>query len=320
MNYSLIARALAAVCVILAYAAPLTAEEPMSMPALAPPELIERRVLFGNPERFQGRLSPNGELMSFRAPLDGVMNLWVGERGDFDSVRPITDDKGRGIPSHFWALDSEHVLYIRDEGGDENWHLYSVELESGDIVDLTPYDGVQAQMLAQDEHHPGVAVVGMNDRDPRWHDIYRVELSTGERTLLLKNDRFSSVYVDHELRVRIGMEANDSGGFDVYALRDGEWQRLLEIPFEDSLTTSLIGFDGSNSAGYMLDSRGRDKAALVKVDLRDGSLDVIAASDKVDIGGVVMDPRPTSPLRTRSTTSRNSTTLLTRRWRPSWPY
>ena len=293
---SLIARTLSVLCLSFSFIGSAAADEAVAMPALAPPKLIERKVLFGNPERYQGRLSPNGELMSFRAPLDGVMNLWVGERGDFDSVRAITDDTGRGIPSHFWALDSEHVLYIRDEGGDENWHLYSVELESGDIVDLTPFDGVQAQMVAQDEHHPGVAIVGMNDRDPRWHDIYSVELSSGDRTLLLQNDRFTSVFVDNDLRVRVGMEANDSGGYDVYILRGEEWQDLLEIPFEDSLTSSIIGFDGSNEAVYMLDSRGRDKAALVRVDLSDGSLELIAESDKVDIAGVVMDPKTHEPV------------------------
>ena len=138
-------------------AAPVTVEQPA---------LIDRSVLFGNPTRFQGRLSPDGKQMSFRAPLDGVMNLWVGDRGDYSSVRAITQDTGRGIPAHFWALDSQHVLYIQDQGGDENWHLYSVELDSGTTIDLSPFEGTQAQMLAQSEKTPGIAIVGMNDRDP----------------------------------------------------------------------------------------------------------------------------------------------------------
>ena len=157
------------------------AEDPVTEQLAEQPPIIERSVLFGNPLRFQGRLSPDGTKMSFRAPLDGVMNLWVGERGDFSSVKAITSDTGRGIPSHFWALDSQHVLYIQDQGGDENWHLYSVDLASGETIDLSPYEGTQAQMLAQSETAPGVAIIGMNDRDPKWHDIYSVDLKTGER-------------------------------------------------------------------------------------------------------------------------------------------
>ena len=147
------------------------ADAPVETQQAEQPPIIERSVLFGNPIRFQGRLSPDGTKMSFRAPLNGVMNLWVGDRGDFSSAKAITSDTGRGIPSHFWALDSQHVLYTQDLGGDENWHLYSVDLASGETIDLSPFDETQAQMLAQSESAPGIAIVGMNDRDPKWHDI-----------------------------------------------------------------------------------------------------------------------------------------------------
>jgi len=87
----------------------------MAPAQIAAPALIERKVLFGNPSRFQGRLSPDGSQMSFRAPLEGVMNLWVAPAGEFDKARPVTRDKGRGIPSHFWTLDSKNILYIQDQ-------------------------------------------------------------------------------------------------------------------------------------------------------------------------------------------------------------
>ena len=262
----------------------------------SPPPLIERTVLFGNPMRFQGRLSPDGTKMSFRAPLDGVMNLWVGERGDFDSVRPITNDTGRGIPAHFWALDSEHVLYIRDEGGDENWHLYSVDLASGEITDLSPYEGVQAQMAAQSERVPGVVLVGMNDRDPKWHDLYRVDLATGERELLAENNGLASILVDHDLNVRLATEPTPSGGFNVLSWSDDEWQPLFEVPFEDAQTTTILGFDEQSQGVYMLDSRNRDTAALVHLDLGDMSVDIIAESAGVDITSVLIDPRSHKPV------------------------
>ncbi len=260
------------------------------------PPLIDRSVLFGNPVRFQGRLSPDGAKMSFSAPLDGVMNVWVGDRGDFDSVRPITNDTGRGIPAHFWALDSQHVLYTRDEGGDENWHLYSVELASGTIIDLSPYEGVQAQMVAQSERVPGVVIVGMNDRDLKWHDLYRVDLASGVRSLLAENNGFASILVDNDLAVRLATEPTPEGGFKVLKLSGEAWEPLFEVPSEDALTTNILGFDEENRGVYMLDSRDRDTAALVHLKLDDLALTTIAESDQVDISSVVIDPRSHKPI------------------------
>lgn len=286
-----VAKIPAAILVALAF----TAYEPHVAEAEAPP-MIEREVLFGNPMRFQGRLSPDGSKMSFRAPLDGVMNIWVGGRGDFDSVKPVTNDAGRGIPAHFWALNSTHVLYIRDQGGDENWHLYSVELDSGVITDLTPYEDVQARMQAQSERVPGVVVVGMNDRDPKWHDVYSVDLATGERTLLAENDRFSSILVDNALKVRLATETTASGGYTVLKLNDGEWQEIFEVPFEDNLTSRILGFDNEDHGIYMLDSRGRNTSALVHLNLDDLSSTTIAESGDVDVTSVIFDPRSNQPI------------------------
>ncbi|MBT8052383.1 MAG: S9 family peptidase [Xanthomonadales bacterium] len=276
--------------------APSQETESEEVASLTPPPLIDRTVLFGNPMRFQGRLSPDGKKMSFRAPLDGVMNIWVGDSGDFDSVRPITNDTGRGIPSHFWALDSEHVLYTRDEGGDENWHLFSVDLASGEITDLTPYEGVQAQMVAQSERVPGVVVVGMNDRDPKWHDLYKVDLGTGERQLLVENNGFASFVVDNDLNVRLASEPTISGGFKILGSSDGEWKLLFEVPFEDAQTSSVLGFDEQNRGVYMLDSRERDTSALVHLDLSDMTVKTIAESEGVDVSSVIIHPRSHEPI------------------------
>lgn len=266
-----------------------------ALSATKQPPIIERSVLFGNPTRFQGRLSPDGEQMSFRAPLDGVMNLWVGKKGDYSSVKAITDDRGRGIPSHFWALDSQHVLYTQDQGGDENWHLYSVDLSSGEITDLSPYEGTQAQMIAQSEKAPGIVVVGMNDRDPKWHDVYSVELATGKRTLLSENNGFASILVDNSLKVRLATKSTPSGGLQVLLKSGDDWQPLFEIVFEDVQTTSILGFDENNEGIYLLDSRDRNTAALVHMKLADQSLTTIAESDRVDISSVLIDPRSHKP-------------------------
>ncbi|MFI2812190.1 S9 family peptidase [Microbulbifer zhoushanensis] len=265
-------------------------------PAIQQVKLIDRELLFGNPSRYQGRLSPNGKLMSFRAPLDGVMNLWVAPAGDIDAAKPVTRDTGRGIPLHFWALDSEHLLFTRDKNGDENWHLYSIELDSGEITDLSPYEGVRAEMIAQSESRPGEVIVGMNDRDPRWHDLYRVDLKTAERELLYENDGYRSFYFDNELTLRLATKSTPSGGFKVFARAGDSWEEVFEVGVKDTFTTSILGFDAANAGIYMLDSRGRDKATLVHYQLESGTSKVLAESEKADISDVLMHPRKHTPI------------------------
>ncbi|MBY5991896.1 S9 family peptidase [Ferrimonas balearica] len=272
-----------------------SAPAPEQTQTVTPPPLIERSVLFGNPDRFQGRISPDGQRMSFRAPVEGVMNLWVGPLGDFDQAKPITQDRGRGIPAHFWALDGQNVLYIQDQNGDENWHLYRVALDSGEVLDLSPYPGVQAQMVAQSRRHPGKVVVGMNDRDPRWHDLYLVDLDSGARTLLAENTGLASILVDHDLKVRLALSSAQDGGQTVLQWQDETWVERFTIPTEDMLTTSILGFDADNAGVYLLDSRGRDTAALMHYRLSDGALTELASADGVDVSGVLIDPQSHKP-------------------------
>lgn len=271
-------------------------------PGLAPVSkehtaLIDRELLFGNPSRSQGRLSPDGRQMSFRAPLDGVMNIWVAPAGQIDKARAITKDRGRGIPAHFWALDSDHVMYIQDKNGDENWHIYSVNLGNDEVTDLSPYEATQANLVGQDQSQPGVAIIGMNDRDPRWHDIYRVNISTGERSLLLENNTYGDVWVDNDLQVRLAGESTSTGGLIIHHLQqDGEWQELLRIGKDDARSFSVLGFNAENTGIYLQDSRGRDVAALLQLDLVSGASEVIVAPTEVDVANVLIDPRNHQPV------------------------
>ncbi|WP_295803711.1 S9 family peptidase [uncultured Microbulbifer sp.] len=258
--------------------------------------LIDRELLFGNPERWQGRLSPDGEKMSFLAPLNGVMNVWVAPVGEFKAATAVTKDTGRGIRQHFWGMDSQHLLYIRDNNGDENWHLYSVDLESDKTTDLTPFEEISARLLAQSADYPGRAVVAINNRDSRWHDPYLVDLNNGERTLLVENSGFADFVLDNDLRVRLGLSPTKAGGFTVSQLIEQNWIELFEIPGEDALTTSILGFDKSNRGIYLQDSRGRDKAALTHLDIESGKLTVLAESDIADISSVIMHPATHTPM------------------------
>ncbi|TKB46602.1 S9 family peptidase [Thalassotalea mangrovi] len=264
--------------------------------AVVAPALIDRKVLFGNPSRFQGRISPDGEMMSFRAPLNGVMNVFVGKRGDFDSVKPITNDTGRGIPVHFWSLDGKYVMYTQDKDGDENWHLYAVNLQSGEIKNLTPYPNTRAEIIAQSQARPGVAVVGLNDRDPKWHDAYLVDLASGKRTLLADATGLGAIIVDNNLDVRLGMKSLPDGSYQILQREGAGWHEIFKIPFSDTLTTYILGFDGENKGIYMLDSRDRNTAALVHLDLESKEKTVIVSDDDVDVGSVVFDPKSHQPI------------------------
>lgn len=117
------------------------------------PELIPLEVLLGNPQKVQPQVSPDGSRLGYIAPVHGVLNVLVGEIGR-DDYRPVTKDTDRGIRWFAWAHDNRHLLYIQDQKGDENWRLYTVDLETGELLDRTPFDGVQAQILAHRKRFP----------------------------------------------------------------------------------------------------------------------------------------------------------------------
>ncbi len=126
--------------------------------------------------RIQGSISPDGAKISFLAPVNGVLNVWVGPVGG--EPRPVTSDGGRGIWSYYWASDSRRVVYLQDRDGDENWRLFSVELGSEKVRCHTPYESAQARVLALPRHQKSRIAVGINRDDPRYHDLYAVDLGS----------------------------------------------------------------------------------------------------------------------------------------------
>ncbi|MDQ7088698.1 MAG: hypothetical protein Q9Q13_12940 [Acidobacteriota bacterium] len=149
--------------------------------------LIPREVLFGNPGRAAPRISPDGDRLAYLAPSpQGVLNIWVRTLGRQDDTQ-VTDDRQRGIRSYTWTHDGRHLLYVQDREGDENWHVHLVHAAERSTRDLTPFDGVRAQGVMLDRHHPGQMLVGLNRSDPSIFDVYRVDLDSGEMTLDTKN-------------------------------------------------------------------------------------------------------------------------------------
>jgi len=155
-------------------------------------DLIPLAVLFGNPERVSPRLSPDGTRLAWIAPHDGVLNVWLapispGSGVDWAAARVVTDDADRGIRQFAWAHDGRHLLYLQDTGGDENWRLHDVDIQTMERRDLTPFEGVQTQLIASERAFPDEILIGLNKDNPQLHDVYRVDLRTGELTLELAN-------------------------------------------------------------------------------------------------------------------------------------
>jgi dipeptidyl aminopeptidase/acylaminoacyl peptidase len=251
---------------------------------MSQPDLIPIDVLFGNPERQLPHISPDGTKLSFLAPDEGVMNVWVGTLGA-DDAKPVTRDRVRGILQYQWAFDGRHVLYLQDRAGDENWRLHTVDLETGDVVDRTPFDGVQARVLATSEHVPDEVLVGLNSDDPRYHDVYRLTLSTGALTKEIPNPGFDGWLVDRRLGVRGATRPRDDGGIQ-YLRRDGdEWNVFVDVEPDDYVlnVTHSMGFDESGTRFFMISAQGSDKGRLVAIDVDTGASTDLASDDRNDI-------------------------------------
>jgi len=272
------------------------AEEPTPTPAPTPvptpiPELIPREVLFGNPDKVSVALSPDGTKISFLAPVGGVMNVWVGPADDPAAAKPVTNDTGRGIPAYGWTYTNEHILYRQDKAGDENWRVYSVKVNTGETIDLTPSEGVQARTQAISPEFPEEILIALNDRIPQLHDLYRVNIDTGERTLVLENEGFVSFVIDDEYNIRFAARVTPDGGLEYLSpTEEGDWELFMHIPMEDILTTSLLWFDKTGEILYMIDSRDRNTSALFALDLQTGEQTLIAEDPKADLSDVMVHP------------------------------
>ncbi|MGH9180667.1 MAG: S9 family peptidase [Acidimicrobiales bacterium] len=262
--------------------------------------LIPRSVLFGNPERISPHLSPDGGRLAYVAPVDGVLNVWVAtldHDGTIGDATPVTDDRDRGIRMYFWAHDGRHLLYVQDRGGDENWRLYGVDLQGGGPArDLTPFEGVQAQVVKRSRRHPGTVLVGLNRANPELHDVYRLDLATGDLDKVVDNPGFVGWVADRDLVVRAGMAPTAEGGMDLMVREgsgasDDEWRLLLHVDQEDALTTGPLSFTADGRALYLVSSVGANAGRLVRLGLQDGAVaEVLAEDPRYDVADATLDP------------------------------
>jgi len=265
-------------------------------------ELIPRSVLFGNPERTSPRISPDGTRLAWIAPRDGVLNVWVAPIGGADGVdwaaaQAVTEDTDRGVRVFGWARDGRHVLYLQDVGGDENWRLYDVDLVSMARRDLTPFEGIHANIIATSKRRPTEVLVGINADNPQLHDVYRLDLVTGDLVKEIANPGYAAWVADEDLVVRCALEPLPDGAFDVL-VRDadpGDWRKLLTIPAEDATSSEVVSFSGDGRSLLMISAAGSNTGRLTRVDLSTGAAEVLAEDPAADVSGTVLHPDTRDP-------------------------
>jgi len=254
-------------------------------------KLIPLEVLLGNPERVGARIAPDGKRLSYLAPLDGVMNVFVGDAGS-GNERPVTHDTDRGIQDYLWAHDDRHLMYVRDKDGSEDFRLYDVDLETGVERDLTPLDGVQCRVIAHRKDFPNDVLIAINKDNPRLHDVYRLDLTTAALEKVVENPGFFSWVVDADLQVRGAVMPLPDGGAAIMVRDDeaSDWRPLLKVPPEDAELTAPLGFTKDGNAMYLRMSVDANAGRLVQMDIATGAVEVIAEDPAYDIVDAVFNP------------------------------
>jgi dipeptidyl aminopeptidase/acylaminoacyl peptidase len=256
------------------------------------PPIISRDVLFGNPERTSPELSPDGSRLAWLAPdTKNVLQVWVKTVGK-DDDKIVTADKKRGIRQYYWAKDNRTLLYLQDSDGDENFHIYGVDLADGNVRDYTPFQGVRASVTDLNPDHPNEVVVELNLRDRHLFDVHRLNLRTGALELDTQNPGDVSAWAtDPNFRVRAAQISTPDGGTELRIRSDEKapWKTLLKVGPEEIL--NWVSFTGDGQGAYLISSIGRDTAAVVEKNLATGAEKVVAASDEVDADTVVVHPK-----------------------------
>lgn len=257
-------------------------------------DLIPRRALFASSGRSYARLSPDGSKIAFVAsPSGGPDHLWVAPATNPAAAIELNPPGTESISRFDWAYTSAHLLYAKDSTGDENTHVFVVDITTGHERDLTPIRGAQASVARLSPGVPNEVLVNRNDRDPRHQDLHRVDILTGKSTLVFQNDEYVTVVADDSFTPRLGVKVDAESGANVIDVNDGakRFRQLTVIPFEDTLTTKVLGVDASGAKALLADSRDSDLAALVELDLTTGAARALVRDDQADVHAVLQHPR-----------------------------
>lgn len=266
------------------------------------PPVIDRALFFGDPEISGSQLSPDGRYLSFIKPFNGTRNIWVKKAdAPFASATPITNDQKRPISGYFWSRDSKYVLYTQDQGGDENFNVYAVDPTAAPAAgqpvpaarNLTDAKGVRALIYSVPKGDPDTLYVGINERDKAWHDLYRVKISTGERTLLRENrDRVAGWVFDEQGQLGLAARTTDNGSTEILRVDSDALTKVYECSVFE--TCQPVRFHKDGRQVYMITNKGDvDLIGLVLFDPATGKETLVESDPKkrVDFGNALFSDR-----------------------------
>src|SRR5262249_45861579 len=257
------------------------------------PPIIDRQLIFGDPEIAGSQLSPDGRFFSFLKPFHGTRNIWVKRTEEpFDKAKPITADTKRPISQYFWSRDSKFILYAQDSGGDENFNVYAINPAdppaTGSEVpaarNITDLKGVRAILYAVPKSDPDIIYCGLNDRDKAWHDLYKVRISTGERTLLRKNtERLVGWDFDLTDRLRLAERSAENGDTEILRVDDNGFSKIYSCNVFE--TCGVIHFNKDGRV-YLETNKGTNLTRLTLFNIESGQEELVESDpmDRVDLG------------------------------------
>jgi len=224
---------------------------------------------FKNPEKSSYQISPNGEYFSFKAPYENRMNIFIQHRYGKDATR-LTSETDRDISGYFWP-NNKQILYIKDDGGNENYKLYSVNIGNPEPVCLTDFDDVRTQIIDDLPDIPNEVIIGLNKRNPQVFDPYRLNIETGDMEMLAENPgNIQGWMFDHDGKLRVAFAIVDGVNTSIMyrETEQDEWTDVLVTSFKENMSPSFFTFDNKNVIG--VSNLGRDKAAVVEFDIAKG--------------------------------------------------
>jgi len=265
------------------------------MPPNQLPPIIDRELLFGDPEISGAQLSPDGEFIAFIKPWKDTRNVWVKKTGEpFSAARLMTTETARPVAGYVWSRDSKYILFVKDNAGDENFNVFAVDpnaaaapgAEAPASRDLTKLEGVRVMLFSAPKSQPDVVYIGLNDRDKSWHDLYKLQISTGERTLIRKNtDRIAGWIFDLAGNLRLAQRVQDSGDQEILRVDAGGFTPIFTCTVFESC--DVVQFQRDGRRAYIETNKGElDLMTLGLLDPATGAVEVVESDPegRVDLG------------------------------------
>ena len=262
----------------------------MDQASSATDNFIPRDLIFGNPDKTNVKVSHDGKYISYLAPKDGVLNIFITSAHNLEHAVPLTHNVRRGIRIYFWAYDSKHVIFLQDSDGDEYWNIYKTSLITAKPEKLTDFKGVQARILKVSHKFPTEIIVGINKRNKEYHDVYKLNIETGKLDLLFENNNYSEFIIDDDYKIRFMEKMTSDGDKEIYKYDNKKEELFLRVPKEDILTTQIVDFDKSGKNAYFISSLERNTAGLYLMNIKTKERKFIFGEHDADVDSIILDP------------------------------